>query len=222
MNLTGYNSFLQKDINNAVFRGKVALNYFENYGWPDSLLDIGCGSGELLKLAENKNIKHLFGVDGVKEALESCQGIQAVIKQVDLNNEKLPFPDDFFNGVTCLEVLEHLYAPQSIISEIYRVLQPGRWAVISVPNPYHLLMRLRILFGANASAPEVTGGHIKFFRTSDIQKMCSRGGFDEVHLEGIPSPRSLRKYKGLTARLGKLAPDLFATWFFICCHKPVK
>lgn len=48
----------------------------------------------------------------------------------------LPFQDASFDGVVCLEVIEHVAAPQRVIAEIQRVLRPGGRGWISMPFLY--------------------------------------------------------------------------------------
>lgn len=50
----------------------------------------------------------------------------------------LPFRDACFDGVFCLEVLEHVPEPESVLKEITRVLKPGGYAWISMPFLYPL------------------------------------------------------------------------------------
>lgn len=46
---------------------------------------------------------------------------------------QLDIPDETFDGVLCIHVLEHIIDDQAAISEIWRALRPGGWAVINVP-----------------------------------------------------------------------------------------
>ena len=48
----------------------------------------------------------------------------------------LPFSDGIFDAVACLEVLEHVRAPDKVLSEIARVLRPGGMAYVSMPFLY--------------------------------------------------------------------------------------
>ena len=43
--------------------------------------------------------------------------------KVDLSKDRLLFPDDYFDAVTCLDVLEHVIDPRILIKEIRRVLK---------------------------------------------------------------------------------------------------
>lgn len=170
MELKDYESFLTRDKGISIFRANFAIMQFEQRALPKHLLDVGCGGGELLRAAKERGVTKLTGVDGVQDALEQCKDIQGKIYEIDLNTQNLPFADQSFDGVTCLEVLEHLYAPQKTLAEIYRVLEDEKWAIISIPNPFTYSMRLKILFGENISDPATVGGHIKFFRRQDLKK----------------------------------------------------
>ena len=48
--------------------------------------------------------------------------------------ESLPFTDNSFDVVSCLQVLEHLKEPDKAISELKRVLKPGGFACVATPT----------------------------------------------------------------------------------------
>ena len=129
-------------------------------------LDVGSGSEELLRLVRAHYPFHSFGCDYTDKLL-SVPG--AEIQTVDLNGEPLPYSDNRFALVTCIETVEHLDY-RAVVREIYRVLQPGGVAIFSTPNILNLRFRLRYLlsgfynlFGPLApdeSAIHTTRGHV--------------------------------------------------------------
>jgi len=46
----------------------------------------------------------------------------------------LPFSDSFFDAVTCIAVLEHVFNPPNVLNEIHRVLKPNGFLIMQVPN----------------------------------------------------------------------------------------
>jgi 2-polyprenyl-3-methyl-5-hydroxy-6-metoxy-1,4-benzoquinol methylase len=105
-------------------------------------LDVGSGTGELLRLVRAHYPFRSFGCDYTDKLL-SVPGPK--IDMVDLNRQPLPYDDNRFALVTCIETIEHLENYREVIREIYRVLQPGGVAVFSTPNILNLRSRLRYL-----------------------------------------------------------------------------
>ena len=62
------------------------------------------------------------------------------VDQVDFPNVKIkmdlvstPFRSEIFDAIICIHVLEHIEEDREALRELYRVLKPGGWAVVSVP-----------------------------------------------------------------------------------------
>jgi ubiquinone/menaquinone biosynthesis C-methylase UbiE len=69
------------------------------------------------------------------------------IRRGDLNHV-LPYPDNSFDYITCLEGLEHIENPSQAIREFARLLRPGGHLVTSVPNILNIEERLKwLLYG---------------------------------------------------------------------------
>jgi ubiquinone/menaquinone biosynthesis C-methylase UbiE len=67
------------------------------------------------------------------------------IKQGDLSGT-LPYPDQGFDYITCVEGLEHIENPQQAVREFSRLLSAGGHLVTSVPNILNIEERLKWLF----------------------------------------------------------------------------
>lgn len=61
-------------------------------------------------------------------------------QQVDLEREKIPFPDSAFDCVLCLDVLEHLDNIHQVFDELCRVTR--RFVILSLPNPWAHFYRM--------------------------------------------------------------------------------
>jgi SAM-dependent methyltransferase len=93
-----------------------------------SVLDVGCGSGGLLRALGRHGHAPVVGMDLSREALARCPG-----HRIGADAQHLPFRDRSFDAVACLEVIEH-HAPDafgSALSELERVA--GRCILVSVP-----------------------------------------------------------------------------------------
>ena len=164
---------------NANPRHEVALRLLRG---GHRLLDIGCWNGYLLeRIREAGLYQELYGVDIVPEGIETvrAKGFQAQV--VDLNRDPLPFPDEYFDGVTLLAVLEHIFDPYAVIREVHRVLRPGGELVIDVPNVASFTNRIRILLGrlpVTSTDPGWDGGHLHYFTKHALDKFLQNEGFD--------------------------------------------
>lgn len=129
-----YISFLQKNYYNAAL-----LNYKNILDLLDQkkdvfFLDLGCDDGALTKkLASKIDTKNIYGVEIVDERIKEAQKNGIIVEKFDLN-EKFNFPDNFFDVIHANQIIEHLYNSDNFISEIYRILKPGGYAIISTEN----------------------------------------------------------------------------------------
>lgn len=93
----------------------------------DRLLDVGCGRGTLVKLARASG----YEAYGVERPFPQQPSLPFVSYQ-ELTECK--FPDCHFQVVVLWHVLEHLPDPPATLREIGRLLRPGGWLSVAVPN----------------------------------------------------------------------------------------
>jgi 2-polyprenyl-3-methyl-5-hydroxy-6-metoxy-1,4-benzoquinol methylase len=95
------------------------------------ILDVGCGTGMILKEISSQG--EVWGLDNDEQALKFCRkrGLR-FLKKANLQ-QKLPFEDQSFDVILCLDVLEHLKNEDLSISEFRRLLKPKGMLVITVP-----------------------------------------------------------------------------------------
>lgn len=99
---------------------------------PKAILDVGCGTGRLLRAAEQTfpNAR-LEGVDAAVEMIKQAQGVLPAASHITFREataEHLPFPDAQFDLVFSTMTFHHWGDQRQGIAEVARVLTPGgRW-----------------------------------------------------------------------------------------------
>ena len=101
---------------------KILLNKFNKLFTDKNIeiLDIGCGSGEIMEELNNYGSK-TYGIDFSKEAIQICEK-KLNAKQGDLDTG-IEFDDNKFDLVWAGDVLEHVFDPMYLLREIRRVLK---------------------------------------------------------------------------------------------------
>ncbi len=82
----------------------------------------------------NHTTKNLYGIDIAPTPSVPLPNYVET-KQVDLNHDPIPYPDEFFDTVIGGDVIEHVANPMALLCEANRVLKPGGTIIISTPNP---------------------------------------------------------------------------------------
>lgn len=117
----------------TTYPDQLASYLFERYDLKtdSKLLDIGCGRGEFLRGFMSCGVNG-YGVDRSRVAEKYCP--EAELRTADLENEGLPYEDNFFDVIYSKSVIEHFYYPEKIFQEMYRVLKPGGIVITLCPD----------------------------------------------------------------------------------------
>ena len=169
------------------------------------VLDVGCGDGDLLfKLQDN--FKELYGIDiaqnrilrAQKKAKKQKVKRKYIFKQVDVDKSGLPFKDNYFDVITCVALLEHIFDPYFVIEEIARTLKPNGILILLVPNIAYLKHRLRLLLGKlpKTSGMETgwDGGHLHYFTQKSLQGLLKKYRLQIIQISGSGFLAQLRNW----------------------------
>ena len=137
------------------------------------LLDVACGLGYLLDMAEERGAD-AFGLDISKVALFKAQDENPARRLMLGNSERLPYPDATFDYVTCLGSLEHFMHPLMGVEEIVRVLKPSGKAAIMLPNSHHI-MAIYNVYKTGGILPELQDFE-RFATRLEWQTLLEKGG----------------------------------------------
>lgn len=167
-------------------RYAVAAEMLEEFNLnTGGLIDIGCGRGEILSRVGAK-FDRLVGVDIsstelalIGPALPETIRNKTTLSAIDLNSP-WPFEDGEFDIVTALSVVEHLFDPYLISSELARICKRGGGILIEVPNIAYIKYRLSLLVGTfpSTSGDPVgwDGGHLHYFTINALNQLFSKVG----------------------------------------------
>lgn len=133
-----------------------------------SILEIGCGTGNVLQNLEKDFPSHLLvGVDIYLEGLSLARKrVQCPLVQADLASPPFKFP---FDLVGMFDVLEHIREDQSVLNQMQNVISPGGKLLITVPAEPRLW-----------SYFDVASHHERRYTLEDLISKVQNAGFEVV------------------------------------------
>jgi ubiquinone/menaquinone biosynthesis C-methylase UbiE len=145
-----------------------------------SVLDVGCGTGELLvRLAAKYPNARLSGLDPVPEML--AVGRTKLSENVDLRAgwaNELPWPDGAFDVVVSCNMFHYISHPVAAVQEMERVLRPGGRFVITDWCDDYLACRL-----CTAYLRLVSKAHYKTYRQAECVALLREAGHADAKVE---------------------------------------
>lgn len=120
-------------------RLKIVIESIKEGG---KLLDVGCGTGYFLQyLNETSRVWVTCGLEP-NATLRKLTAKNIGIHVVNGNLSRIPYPDNSFDVVTCLDVLEHSESLNTNIKELHRVIRKGGILLIQAPNYQSVMAKL--------------------------------------------------------------------------------
>ncbi len=153
----------------------------------ERVLDLGAGPGSTLDPASSRTIESLAPSLHVAVDRDPRRGTAPHRVVAELDGRALPFTDAAFDGVVCNHVLEHVHAPERLLAEAARVIRPGGWLVVAVPNGWsfsdNVYKLWKLVFRVTKGEPVP---HVQRFTRAAFIAHVEAAGFDvgEVSLIG--------------------------------------
>lgn len=138
-------------------------------------LEIGSSFGGILHRVANTGVATCHGIEPNKEDAAFLQSNNKQAKIYNSTFENASLPENFYDVVVSIEVLEHTVSPRNCLNKCFSVMLNGGFLHIEVPNHYDVLL----------STYKDTGydkfyyhkAHIHYFTEKSLQMLCNDCGF---------------------------------------------
>lgn len=191
--------------------------------WIDSLarlqgkevLDVGCGGGILSDSMARRGAK-VLGIDLATKALKVAQ-LHAMEAQTEgVEYREVPAEalaaerPGAFDVVTCMEMLEHVPDPASVVAACKTLVKPGGWVFFSTINRNAKAFLFAIVGAEHVLKllPKGTHEYAKFITPAELAQFCREAGLDVMGTKGM-------EYNPLTRRYW-LSGDTSVNYLFAC------
>jgi 2-polyprenyl-6-hydroxyphenyl methylase/3-demethylubiquinone-9 3-methyltransferase len=179
------------------------------------VVDVGCGGG-ILSDAMARRGAEVLGIDLATRALKVAQ-----LHALEANTESVTYREiavedlarespEHFDVVTCLEMLEHVPDPASVVRACAALAKPGGWVFFSTINRNAKAFALAIVGAEYALRllPKGTHEYARFIRPSELAGWAREAGLDAEGMRGL-------SYNPLTKRY-RLGADTGVNYLLAC------
>ncbi len=176
-----------------------------------SVLDLGCGGGELMSLLVKERNARIQGIEIDEQAIYECVGRGLSVFHGDIDTGLTEYPDKSFDCVILNQSFQQVRKPDSVLNESLRV---GREVIVGFPNFAYYPARFHL--GIRGKAPVTSSlpyqwydtPNTHFFSISDFTLYCRKRNI------------KIKKSAFLAgSRLIRIMPNLFADLSIFLIHR---
>jgi 2-polyprenyl-6-hydroxyphenyl methylase / 3-demethylubiquinone-9 3-methyltransferase len=181
-----------------------------------AVLDVGCGGGILAEAMARRGAASVLGIDLALKPLRVAQlhAMEAGLENIDYREVAAETLADerpgAFDLVTCMEMLEHVPEPASVVRACARLVKPGGHVFFSTINRNAKAFLFAIVGAEHVLKllPKGTHEYAKFLRPSELAQACRDAGLAVTHTRGM-------EYNPITERYW-LSDDTSVNYLFAC------
>lgn len=170
-----------------------------------SVLDLGCGEGDLLYLLEKEKKVIGQGIEFSEQAIYSCVEKGLSVYHGDIDTGLSEYGDGSFDYVILNESLQQVWKPGIVLNKALRV---GRKVIVGFPNFAYYPVRLQVFFrGITPVTPSLPymwydTPNVHFISIRDFEEYCEKRGFSVLESVFIRKDRVTRILPNLFADTG--------------------
>jgi SAM-dependent methyltransferase len=141
-----------------------------------AVLDVGCWDGAATDRYARALDARALGIEVFEAPARAAEARGIEVARIDLETQPFPWPDGSVDVVVCNQVFEHLKNVWGPMAEIHRVLRPGGFALLSVPNLGSLHNRVLLALGRQPTSIRTFGPHVRGFTRREFERFVTHGG----------------------------------------------
>ena len=178
---------------------KIILNWISRDA---SVLDLGCGDGELLARLISEKQVHAQGIELSETAIHRCVAHGLSVFQQDIDTGLSEYADKSFDYVILNQTLQQVKKPDLVLKETLRV---GKKAIVGFPNFVQASARFQIFFQGKVPVTKALPfewydtPNLHFLGIADFKEYCKKRN---IHIENSAFIRKSKK--------NRIFPNLFA------------
>lgn len=179
----------------------------------DSVLDVGCGDGTLMKMLREKNV-HVTGIDIDQNNIVKCLEKGLSVIQGDIDEGLQGYSDNSYDYVVLNQTLQSTEKPDYVIQEMLRV---GKKVVISFPNFAYWKVRFYLMF--HGKMPKSNILPFEWYNTPNIHLLTIKDFYDFAKRHNFRIEKKLCMTKGKLSKcfIRKIFDNLFTEEVIFLC-----
>lgn len=175
----------------ALLRAENALRIpwiLEEIGRNKTVLDIGCGAGMLTNAFALQGHR-VFGIDISETSLRTAKRHDTTksVSYTLASAYSLPYPDQSFDVVSAMDVLEHVTEPKRLLQEASRVLKPNGLFFFHTfnRNVWSYLLIIKGVDWCVPNAPKNMHVYPLFIKPQELTQFCQDAHLNVAHMRGF-------------------------------------
>lgn len=180
-----YSNYRDEDVLSEVRKGnnylkyrrhKLRVDFIKKYAKTGTLFDIGTGWGHFLYAAKRNS----FSASGVEmsELMHHYAVNDLCLNVTNANFFELEIPENSYDVVTMWDVLEHLNEPNKAIKKAYKILKPGGYIFLQVPQIDSFVAKRQ-----KENWTMLSIEHISYFSKETITKFLNSNNFEIIKIK---------------------------------------
>ena len=159
-----------------------------------SILDVGCGDGELMKFIYENISKKIRGLEISKDNVQKCiqKGLTVIEGNAEIDLQQ--FPSNSFDYVILSQTLQAFLNPEKVITDLLRI---GKTSIVTIPNFGFWKVRFNLLFKGTMPVTKTLPN--EWYNTPNLH-MCSIKDF-----VNFSNDRKINLFKSLALTNNKVS-----------------